>query len=198
MNANTMYTPVRARVALAALLIPLSLGALAGCSPSAPAARGLASSDRALTAFIFLSTECPLSQNYTKPLNELRSAYDLATLDLVGVFPLSDDDDERVEAFCKKYPVQFSTRLDHGYELVYALRASVTPEVFLLGRDDELIYSGKIDNWAVELGKTRRVATAHYLKDAIDAHLQGRAPSVDHVDPVGCFLPEEPYVAQTE
>lgn len=197
MTPSTTKSSWRAHAACAALI--MGLGALAGCGRTAlPTTQPLASPGHALTAFVFLSTECPLSQNYTRQLDELRSAYDATALDMVGVFPLSDDDEARVRAFCEKYPVGFPTRLDHEYVLVDALHASVTPEVFLLDAQDTLIYSGKIDNWAVELGQTRRVATVHYLKDAIDAHLQDSPVPVDHIDPVGCLLPEDPYIAQTE
>lgn len=176
----------------------LLIGVLPACGDAASPPSPLATPGHRLTAFVFLSTECPLSQNYTLPLNELRDQYPPADLDLVGVFPLADDDAARVGGFRSTYGVRFATRLDHGYALVDALEASITPEVVLLDDRDRVIYRGKIDNWAVKLGTTRKAATEHYLRDAIEAHLAGRTPEVERVDPIGCFLPEEPYLAANE
>lgn len=175
----------------------IGFGAL-GCGEASEANSRLASRESQLTAFVFLSTECPLSENYTLPLNELRAKYTERELDLVGVFPLGDDDRERVDTFCTRFQVQFSTRLDHDYALVKALQASVTPEVVLLDGRDRTVYRGKIDNWAVKLGTTRKAATVHYLRDAVAAALAGDVPATQRVDPVGCFMPEEPYIAARE
>lgn len=149
-------------------------------------------SDKPLTAFTFLSVECPLSQNYTGQLNALNREYGEG-VGFVGVFPLVDDDAERVQAFQDKYELGFVTRLDHGYELVDMLHPSVTPEVFLVDRNGKTIYSGKIDDWAVALGRTRSTATERYLEDAIRATQSDETVAIRRVEPVGCFLPEKPH-----
>lgn len=192
---------MRAHALLPTLLMALVLGALAAaCRPADGDAglrlEGWLSADHALTAFVFLSVECPLSQNYTKQLGELDAAH--PEVRMVGVFPLADDDEPRVAGFRDKYAVAFDTRLDHAYELVDALQPAVTPEVFLVAADGEVVYSGKIDNWAVELGRTRKAATEHYLDDAIRAHLAGEETPLRRVEPVGCFLPDEPNTAHDE
>lgn len=185
---------------LATAVLALGLTAACGSASSESAPSGVPRhwlSDGRLTAFTFLSIECPLSQNYTKTLNELAKRYtDVA---FVGVFPLADDDEARVDGFREDFAVSFPTRLDHGYELVEALEPGVTPEVFLVDAAARVVYSGKIDNWAVELGRTRAgPATEHYLEDAIRAHGEGLEPPLSRVEPVGCFLPKEPYDARSE
>lgn len=58
------------------------------------------------------------------------------------------------------------------------LKATTTPEVFVLNNKGEVVYSGAIDNWAIDLGEKRQVITEFYLKDALNALLQNKKIAV--------------------
>ena len=68
------------------------------------------------------------------------------------------------------------------------LGATITPEVFLLGKTGVIRYSGRIDNWAFDLGKKRSVITEHNLIDAIEAVLQNKSVKIKKAKAVGCFI----------
>src|SRR3982750_1614793 len=59
-----------------------------------------------LVAIVFISPECPLSQNYMLTLNQLQQKFS-NKLTIIGVFPGTDYKDEKYTDFEKKYQVKF-------------------------------------------------------------------------------------------
>lgn len=147
-----------------------------------------AESPPAFTVYVFLDTECPLSKNYTLTLRKIQAAYVNQDLRFVAVFPAVGDTPKRIRAFTRHYQLSCETQPDPKREWTQALSAQITPEAFLVNPEGEVLYAGKIDNWAVSLGKKRQVITQHYLKDAIDAALAGEPISIPRTEAVGCII----------
>ena len=147
----------------------------------------LSTFDKKLKAIVFLSPECPLSQNYTLVLNQIQEE-NKETTDVIGVFPGTSYTPDEYQTFQKKYNIKFPLLTDSAKKLVDALGAKVTPEVFLLDVHDQVIYSGAIDNWIIDLGKKRRQATTHYLSDAIAAAVQIKTVQPVSTKAIGCFI----------
>ena len=139
--------------------------------------------------FIFLSPECPLSQNYSVILNELFTEYKTA-VSICGIFPGYAYKAKQIEAFAKKYHIQFPVFIDRKKALTNYLCASITPEVILLNNNGLLAYRGAIDNRMKELGVKRVQVTEHYLKDALGQIIQNKDVSVKRVNAVGCLINE--------
>jgi peroxiredoxin len=138
-------------------------------------------------AIVFLSPECPLSQNYTLVLNQIQEKNQETTV-VIGVFPGTAYTPDEYQAFQKKYKIKFPLITDSAKKLVTELGAQVTPEVYLLNEHDQVIYSGAIDNWVIDLGKKRRQTTIHYLSDAITASVQNTSVYPASTKAVGCFI----------
>jgi hypothetical protein len=68
------------------------------------------------------------------------------------------------------------------------LKGEVTPEVFLLDAQGQLLYHGAIDNWLAGIGQKRQKPNEHYLLDAINQSLLGQAVSIPYVKAQGCIL----------
>ncbi|MFT3700805.1 MAG: redoxin domain-containing protein [Agriterribacter sp.] len=143
--------------------------------------------NKKLLAVIFLSPECPLSQNYTLTLNKLYSRYK-KEVDIVGVFPGRSYTSTDYSLFRKKYNIQFLLLTDTGKETVKHLGATITPEVFLMDKKRSVLYQGAIDNWAISLGKQRNRVTENYLDDAINDHLNHKWSKVKQTKAVGCLI----------
>jgi hypothetical protein len=141
-------------------------------------------------AYVFVSTECPIANTYTKTLNELHDSLRNAErpVDLFAV--VSDPTTTRGKAaqhyaeFAAKFPVLF----DASGELAAALGPTHTPEAFVLDGRGRLVYRGKIDDAYQDLGKRRPKVTQTYLADAIDAAVSGTAPETQQTTPVGCIF----------
>ena len=93
--------------------------------------------------------------------------------------------------FKEEYEFRFPVINDTAQKLTYYLNASVTPEVFLLDNSGNIIYSGAIDNWFFDLGRYRKEATIHYLKEALDSNY-GTLFSVNNkTKAIGCLIQRE-------
>jgi peroxiredoxin len=77
----------------------------------------------------------------------------------------------------------FDYLYDEDQALAHTLGSERTPEVFLFDRDRRLRYHGAIDD-----NRDDRAVTRHYLRDALDAVLDGREPAVTETQPVGCTV----------
>ena len=140
-----------------------------------------------ISVVVFLSPECPLSQNYTSVLNKLAGTYD-GKVSIEGVIPDSSYSVADIEKFRKEYHIVFDLSRDPGLRRVHGLKATTTPQAFLLDEEGHVVYEGLIDNWAVSLGVQRTVITEHYLTDAIEASLHHSAVAVRKTQPVGCLI----------
>lgn len=140
------------------------------------------------TIFAFLAPGCPLSENYTLTLNNLQSLYKKNNVNLYGIIPGRLHTREEIMAFVDTFKIQFPLLLDSNYALTKYVNATITPEVFLLSPKGEIIYSGAIDNWAIELTQLRTEITNHYLRDAIDAFLKKEPVKIKHKEAIGCII----------
>ena len=140
-----------------------------------------------LACFIFLSPECPLSQNYSVLLNKLAAEHN-KDVDIVGVFPGKGYSFQEYKKFKKKYHINFILLADRASGLVKKLSATTTPEAFLLNDKNSILYHGSIDDWAISLGKQRKTATQNYLQDAINNYLAGMPISIKETKPIGCLI----------
>jgi thiol-disulfide isomerase/thioredoxin len=138
--------------------------------------------------YVFLSPECPLCENYSLTLNQLRKQFPERQVRFFGVFSGTYYSSETIAAYLSTYKPAVEPLLDPGYVIKSHFQAKVTPEVFVVDGTGGTVYSGKIDNWAIALGKKRQVVTEFYLRDALRAHLAGQAPAVRRTEPVGCFI----------
>jgi len=136
--------------------------------------------------FVFLAPDCPLSKNYAPVLKTLGKKY--PNVIFYGIFPGKAYSHEEIAQFKKDFAVSFTLLKDPLLQFSRYLKATVTPEVFLINQAGHVLYSGLIDNWAVSLGKKRQVITNHYLDDAISRFESGKEISITHTKPVGCLI----------
>ena len=72
---------------------------------------------------------------------------------------------------------------DEDQALARALGAERTPEVFVFDRERRLRYHGAVDD-----DRDEDLASAHYVRDALDALLEDREPSLADTPAVGCTV----------
>ena len=141
-----------------------------------------------ITVHIFLSTECPISQQYVRQLTELQRRYKPSGIHFMAWFPLRTDSPRIIRQFQTEYKLSFAGKPDPGARLARQLRVRVTPEVVVMQSDGQVRYQGAIDDWYVSLGRHRSEVTKHYLCDALDAILIGSDVAVAKTDAVGCVV----------
>lgn len=143
------------------------------------------------SVFIFLSPECPLSQGYSLTLNEFTKKYKINNIHFYGIFPGTQYPVDEIIDFQKKYNISFTLLLDPAYRFTRLMGATITPEAFVISNTGQVLYSGRIDNWAYEVSKTRQLITEHNLQDAIESIINNSPIAISKTKAVGCFI-EQP------
>jgi hypothetical protein len=136
--------------------------------------------------YIFLSETCPICQSSTLEIRRVREAF--PRVEFIGLFPGKDSDNKSREKFAKKYRLDFPMQGDSLRKWTKELKATITPEVVVVGADQQVLYRGKIDNSFVSPGKKRTVVTEKYLYNALKAITLGENHQPASTQPVGCFI----------
>jgi hypothetical protein len=124
--------------------------------------------------FVFLAPQCPLS---TAVLPDLREAANRYASRGVRFFAVN-----------ARRPVPFPDLIDPGQTLARRLDAAVTPQVVIVSGAGAILYSGRIDDRAVTLGRTRPQPTRSHLVLAIEEILAGKPVTVPRTRATGCAI----------
>lgn len=138
---------------------------------------------------LFVSPECPLCQSYSLTIRNLYETYHSKGINFIAVVPGTDFTKEEIIKYRNSYGLKkIPFCLDPNNSLSKQLKASITPEVFVITKSNEQVYSGRIDNWAYELGKKRAVITEHDLRDVLAKISQDIPVKPYQTKAVGCFI----------
>lgn len=137
---------------------------------------------------VFMSPECPLCVYYSGPLNSLYDEFAGDSVRFAAVFPDTVYNRKQIDDFVVEYGFKWPVLLDEHNLLRDRLGATITPQVFVLGTDGQVLYSGAIDDWAVTVRKHRQVVHHHYLRDALVASINQKPVDPARTDPIGCFI----------
>lgn len=144
-----------------------------------------AQAKKKLTAYIILNTECPISQNAVQIINELKIKY--PTVDFISVFS-GWDNKQQIELFKKKYGLITKIIYDQKQQIITHLKASKTPEAFLINSNKKTIYKGAINNQYIAVGKRRGNTISNYLEEAIKDYLLYGFVKISETNAVGCKI----------
>lgn len=151
----------------------------------------LISNVRKKRAFVmlFLSPECPLCQSYSLTIKQLHGKYKGKGVEFIAIVPGTEYDLLKIVSYRNGYGLkEIPFYLDPKYAFSKQIKATITPEVFVLNEKNQLVYSGRIDNWAYELGKKRAVITEHDLENVL-VNLTGNKKFKPYqTKAVGCFI----------
>jgi len=139
--------------------------------------------------FVFMSPECPLSENYTKTIKDLSTKYKKNNVGFYFIFPGKFYPRPQIEVFIRKYKLQTKMIIydpENFFQKFFS--ATITPEAFLTDTTGTILYQGAIDNWAITLGKQRQVITEHYIADAIDSAFKNEKVKTKKTRAVGCII----------
>jgi len=158
--------------------------AVDGKSVSIADARG-----KAGTLVIFTCDHCPFARGWEKRIAELADTYSKKGVGVILInandpakYP--EDDFAGMQARAKQLGLQVPYVVDETSGVARALGASVTPEAFLFDKNGKLAYHGTIDDNHRDAGAVK----AHYLKDALDAVLEGHPAPVAETKGIGCGI----------
>jgi peroxiredoxin len=141
--------------------------------------------DAKAVVVVFTCNHCPVAQAYEDRLVALHNDYKDKGVELVAV-NVSNSDADRLPAMKEKGEekgFEFEYLYDPSQAIGRAFGATVTPHVFLLDGSRKVAYIGAIDD---DMNAAK--AKSHYLRDALDAVLSGKAPGTPTSKPSGCGI----------
>ncbi len=160
-----------------------------GAHPAALAFRDLSGAAHSLTTaaelpavYLFLGSECPVSNSYTPRILELEKTYSARGFHFLAVYPNVQDTPEKVQKHAEERGYTFTVVKDDG-SLAKRLGATATPEVVVLDSTGAIRYRGRIDD---NLDST--LVHSHDLRDALEAVLAGRHVAQAETKPFGCVI----------
>jgi peroxiredoxin len=191
-------------------LCPLALAAALGAAPAAAAADDpppiadvvLADAAGKRFAFldlkgkkavvvVFLSFECPVATSYAPTLAELSRRYGPQGVAFVGVDSSDELNTAQVARQASDLKIPFPVLKDAGRRAADALRATTSPEAYVLDAGLATRYRGRIDDTYAARLKKNPAVTRHDLREALEEVLAGNPVTVRETRPVGCPIPRD-------
>jgi peroxiredoxin len=142
---------------------------------------------RAVVLF-FLTTDCPLCNNYVPELNRIAQAFAARGVAFYAVqgdatVPAAD-----VRRHVREFGYTFPYLFDQEESLATYTGATATPEAAVLAPGGALLYLGRVDNRLEDFGKQRVQATEFDLRDALEAILEGKPVPHARTKALGCAI----------
>ena len=125
------------------------------------------SRDKKATVILFISTECPVSNDYNERIVTLQNDYKEQGVQFIGI---NSNKNETVKEMAEHNEINkfdFLVLKDLKNEIADQFRARRTPEVYLLDEKRILRYRGAIDN-------SQQNPETHYLRQVLDLVVAGK------------------------
>ena len=140
-----------------------------------------------VTVLVFLRRDCPVSSRYAPEIQRISKVY-AESARFWLVYPDKNESAQSILKYLADYGYHLPALRDPDHALVKLSRVQITPEVAVFDREHRLVYSGRIGDWYIDLGRARSAPTTHELEDAIKAALAGNAVAKSEVRGVGCYI----------
>ncbi len=130
----------------------------------------------------FTCNNCPVAVMYEDRFIEFAKEYDSKGVKFIAINCNPESDDE-MKARSEEKGFTFPYTKDESGVSAKAYGARVTPHLYVLDKDRKLAYVGAFDD-----NTSADKASKPYVKDAVDAVLAGKTPTVTETRPVGCGI----------
>lgn len=137
------------------------------------------------TVIVFMGLECPISNRYIPALNDLAKREGVAFFGVISDPILKR---QQVIRWRDEYNVGYPIVFDASCSLARQLKPAVTPEAFVLDREGQVVYRGRIDDGFSELGGASPIIKSHDLADAITAVLENKPITTPKTTAIGCLF----------
>ena len=142
--------------------------------------------DKLASVLIFYWQDCPISNGYAPELNRIAASHTNFAFYIVQVDPELTATAAKEHA--REYALHLPVLLDPKHHLVDRLKATVTPEAVVVGKNAQVLYRGRIDDRYAALENKRAAITRHDLIDALDAIANGTLVKEKETKAIGCLI----------
>jgi peroxiredoxin len=132
---------------------------------------------------MFWSVQCPFVQAYTDRIITLANEYTNKEIAFWAINANSTESMVEVKAHAEEKGYPFPMLKDVNNVVADMLGATRTPEVFLINKDREIVYHGRIDD-----NREETKVTSSDLRNALDEVLAGKDVIVKNTKSFGCSI----------
>ncbi len=125
------------------------------------------SHDKKATVVMFISTQCPVSNNYNERIIALHNNYKDRGVQFIGINSNKRESVKDIAEHNKANKFRFLVLKDLRNEIADNFGAKRTPEIYLLDEKRILRYHGAIDN-------SQNDPETHYLSEVLDLVVAGK------------------------
>jgi peroxiredoxin len=142
----------------------------------------------------FWSHSCPWSRAWDAELSKIAKDYASKNVVVVAIDSNKEgngdgtnkDTAEDIQRYHKENSLNFNVYTDSTSAVANAFGGQTTPDVFVIGTDGKIHYTGQVNDMA-DPGKPAKFEK-NYLRDALDALQRGKEPETTTTSPRGCSI----------
>lgn len=139
--------------------------------------------DSKAIVIMFISTECPVSNAYNSRMAAIADKYKNKNITFLGINSNKQESVEDIKTHARENNFGFIILKDWENKIADKFSAAVTPEIFVLNGEFEILYHGRIDD-----NRREKDVTAKDLESALNEILDGKEVSVKDTKAFGCTI----------
>jgi peroxiredoxin len=139
--------------------------------------------DSKAIVLIFVSTQCPVSNAYNERMEKLYRDFKDKNVVFLGINSNKEETTDKIKKHAEEKGLTFPILKDSQNKIADKLEASFTPEVFVLSKDREIIYHGRIDD-----SRREDEVKTQDLKNTLNEIIKGKEVSVKSTKAFGCTI----------
>jgi peroxiredoxin len=132
---------------------------------------------------MFIATQCPVSNAYNSRMEKLYQDYSPKDIAFIGINSNKQESVKEVAEHAKEQGFTFTILKDPDNIIADKFDAQVTPEIYVLNSNFEVLYHGRIDD-----SQRENKVTSQDLRTALNEILAGKQVSVTETKAFGCTI----------
>jgi peroxiredoxin len=132
---------------------------------------------------MFIATQCPVSNAYNSRMEKLYQDYSPKDIAFIGINSNKQESVKEVAEHAKEQGFTFTILKDPDNIIADKFDAQVTPEIYVLNSNFEVLYHGRIDD-----SQRENKVTNQDLRTALNEILAGKQVSVTETKAFGCTI----------
>ncbi|HPG41200.1 MAG TPA: thioredoxin family protein [bacterium] len=132
---------------------------------------------------VFVSTRCPWSNAYNERLIKLVNNYKDKNVQFLAINSNQLESVEEIKTHSIENNLNLPVLKDTDNRVADQLQASVTPEVYVIGKNYKILYHGRIDD-----SRDETQVKSKDLENALQAILAGKEVTINTTKAFGCSI----------
>ncbi len=139
--------------------------------------------DSKAIVIMFIATQCPISNDYNARMAALHAEYKDKRVAFIGINSNKQESVEEIKQHATENNFEFVILKDKENKIADKFEASVTPEIYLLNDNLEILYHGRIDD-----SRKEAEVKVQDLRIALDEILKGKYVTTKKTKAFGCTI----------